>query len=363
MYPETRPSAWLPVAVVVLALLLVRDVLPPFVIGAVLAYLLFPLVRRLAAWTRLPHALCAILIFLPSLVLLGLVLSAIGSMAASELNRLIRDAPALIARTLDDIADASPQLLGQPLDVKGLKAAATAELTSHAAVGFEKALMVAETVASTVVDTLVAIVVGIYLTISGHKLLRSFVGLLPPAHRDTASIRLLACNDMLGSYLRGQLLLIAFMAALTWIGLHFYFHMPYAVVLALATGLLEIIPLAGPVMAIGLNVVVALGTSLGWTDVGVLVLFFVILRQLEDQLVIPLVVGETVGLHPAVGMLAVLGGAHLAGPLGMVLAIPVVAGARVLLIGPPEAEPERVRRWRWPWTRAAVSRRPSAVSR
>lgn len=359
LHVHTHARDWLPVGVVVAALLLVREVLPPFVIGAVLAYLLLPLVRRMVTSFRLPRALCVVLIFVPALALVGALLTWVGSLAAVELTRLVHDVPSLVERSLDDLTGGRREILGQPIDLRAAKDAVQGEVGRLAASGFEKALLVVQTVVSTVVDTLVAVMAGAYLTISGDRLLEGFVQLLPTGLRETARLRLLACNEMLGRYLRGQLLLVAFMSACTWVGLHFYFHMPYALVLALASGLLEIIPLAGPMLAIGLNAFVGFSV-LSWGQLGLLVAFFIVLRQLEDQLVIPLVVGETLGLHPAVGMLSVLGGAHLAGPLGMILAVPVVAASRVLLLGPPQEESRTARRWTWRARAAKLGPAPPA---
>jgi predicted PurR-regulated permease PerM len=139
-----------------------------------------------------------------------------------------------------------------------------------------------------------------------------------------------AIHQVLGRFLRGQLFLIVLMALLNYIVLEFVFHLPYALPLAIAGGILEIIPLLGPILAGAIAAAVALVHGGTGAMIGVIVAY-VILRQVEDQFVMPLVVGRAVHLHPLVPIFAVLTGGSIAGVLGAVLAVPVAAAVRVTL--------------------------------
>ena len=137
-------------------------------------------------------------------------------------------------------------------------------------------------------------------------------------------------QQVLGKWLRGQLLLIALVAAVVYLILGPLLHLPYALAIAIITGVLEVIPLVGPLIATaiaGTNAFAHGGTNLAVT---VVVIYFV-LRQVEDQLVMPFVVGRAVHLHPLVTIFAVLTGSAAAGVLGAVMAVPVTAGLRVVL--------------------------------
>ena len=135
---------------------------------------------------------------------------------------------------------------------------------------------------------------------------------------------------VLEQYLRGQLFLILLMSVVTYIVLSLGFHLPYALPIAIATGVLEIIPLFGPLVAGAIASVVAVVSGGLPVMIGVIVAYFV-LRQVEDQLVMPFVVGRAVHLHPLVTIFAVLTGSAAAGVLGAVMAVPVTAGLRVVL--------------------------------
>src|SRR5262249_3450555 len=135
---------------------------------------------------------------------------------------------------------------------------------------------------------------------------------------------------VLGRYLRGQLYLICIMSVVTYIVLTFVFHLRFAVALAIMTGILEVIPFLGPVLAATIAAIVALSTQNIGTMIGVIIAYTV-LRQLEDQFVMPFVVGRAVHLHPLVTIFAVLTGAATAGVLGAVLAVPIAATVRVTI--------------------------------
>jgi predicted PurR-regulated permease PerM len=153
-------------------------------------------------------------------------------------------------------------------------------------------------------------------------------------------------HRVLGRYLRGQLVLIALMATVTFVVLEWVFHLPYALWIAILTGFLEVIPLVGPVTAGAIACLVGFAQG-GLGEAAGLAVAYLILRQTEDQLVMPQVVGRAVHVHPLVTIFAVLAGERIAGVLGMILAVPTAAAIKVVLdyayphgAVAPEAEPE-----------------------
>jgi predicted PurR-regulated permease PerM len=144
-------------------------------------------------------------------------------------------------------------------------------------------------------------------------------------------------DGVLSSYIRGTLLLIPIMAVVTYIALSIL-GVRYALVLGIATGFLEVIPLVGPWSAAGIAMMVALfqtTTPFGWDNwvlaVVVGVTYFV-LRMSEDNFIIPYVVGHAVHLHPVLVLFAILAGGAIGGPFGLFISIPTVAVARLLLL-------------------------------
>lgn len=130
-------------------------------------------------------------------------------------------------------------------------------------------------------------------------------------------------RQKIGFWMQGQLLMSVIVAVLVYLGL-LLLGVPHALLLALAAGLFEIIPLFGPILAAIPAVV--LGFNDGGTSMALLVTgLFVIIQQFENQLIYPLVVKKVVGVPPMVSILALLIGAKLAGFLGIVISVPLAA--------------------------------------
>jgi predicted PurR-regulated permease PerM len=137
------------------------------------------------------------------------------------------------------------------------------------------------------------------------------------------------------SYLRGQVLLGLSMFFLVSLLLSIL-GVQYSLALGGLAGLLEFLPIIGPVVSTGVAVVVALAQDGNWLGLspiwyGVLILAVMLgLQQLEQMFLVPRFVGEALDLHPVVVIVVVLMGTSLAGVLGAVLAAPVAASAKLL---------------------------------
>jgi predicted PurR-regulated permease PerM len=323
---------WLIFAAVLLFVYEARSVLGPFIIAGIIAYIFtggITLVQQRLGW---PRILVAALLYL-------LVLAAIGGLLYLGAQSLIRQTVELSRQGPNLVESGLRQILGSgTIDVFGQQydAHSLAQRLDAAIVEVQgnpdNALHLAETIVSRLLDVLLVVFVSFYLIVDGHKLGAYLLKFLPAESRPVAGLMAGRIHTVLGAYLRGQLLLIAIMSTVTWVALHFLFNLRYALPIALASGVLEIMPLLGPIIAAGLAAAVALAQPGGGPGlaVGVLILYF-ILRQAEDQLVIPFVVGRAVELHPIATIFAVLAGGAVAGILGILLAVPVAAAIKVIL--------------------------------
>jgi len=127
-------------------------------------------------------------------------------------------------------------------------------------------------------------------------------------------------QDKLGLWLRGQLFLSVIIFSITWIGL-FALGIRYSLVLALIAGITEIIPFIGPI--IGAVPAVLLAFLQSPIDGLFVLILYIVIQQLENNVIVPKVMQKTVGLNPIVVILVILLGAKLAGVLGALLSIPV----------------------------------------
>ncbi len=328
---EKPESLWATAALLAgvgLFLYLVRQILPPFVVGAVLAYIFAPMVGYIERRARLPRAL-AILSFL--FLLLG-PLVALGWLVepalVGETKDLATNTPAIINNlSVQLFGGQSFSLLGQTVD---------APTVADYLLGFlldfmgtpAQAIHVAASAVEIALDSFLSLVLLFYFLLDPKRFGEAILRLVPLQHRPQLRTVGREINLVLARYFRGLLFLVVLMSSVTWIGLAMIFHLPYSLPIAIATGFLEIIPFLGPVLAASIASVVAL--SHGGTNLALAVaLFYLVLRQLEDQLVMPAVIGRAVEIYPAVAIFAVLAGGALGGVLGALLGIPVAAAVKV----------------------------------
>jgi predicted PurR-regulated permease PerM len=127
-------------------------------------------------------------------------------------------------------------------------------------------------------------------------------------------------QDKLGLWLRGQLLLSGIIFVVTWVGL-MILGVKYALVLALIAGITEVIPFIGPI--IGAIPAVFLAFLQSPLKALLVVILYLVIQQLEGNVIVPKVMQKTVGLNPIVVIVVILVGAKVAGILGALLSIPV----------------------------------------
>jgi predicted PurR-regulated permease PerM len=166
-------------------------------------------------------------------------------------------------------------------------------------------------------------ILAFFLLKDAEALRKNTLRFLPPGRlRSRGSVFLVELNDTLAAYIRAQVtacLLIGIVCTTGFLVL----EVPYAVVFGIAAGLLEFIPLAGPLTIAVLTVGFAAFHSLGQAlAVGV---FLAVLRVVQDYVVYPRIVGKGIHLNPLAVILAILCGGELGGLAGIFLAIPVVA--------------------------------------
>jgi predicted PurR-regulated permease PerM len=332
-----RWPLWLGLAVL---LYLLRSVVGPFVFAAIAAYVLGWPIRSLAGRTRLPVPLLVAVLYalvIGSLVLIGVYF---GPVLAQETADLATSAPNIIESLFRQATGREEiSLLG--LTFSGADIADSLQSQVLDAVGHPSdALVAAQALLSGLIETLVFLVALFYLLVDGPRIseyvLSRFVAL---PHQ--ATIRRVDghLRTALERYIRGQAFLVVLMSVVSYLVLSLLFGLPYALTIAIATGFMEIVPILGPVIATFIAASVGLFQGGAGTAAGIIVAY-VVLRQIEDQLVMPVIIGRAVHLHPLATILAVVSGSALAGIPGMIIAVPVAAAGKILLdeLAPPPAE-------------------------
>ena len=189
--------------------------------------------------------------------------------------------------------------------------------------------------AATFILGLVVIPVWLFFVLKDREgFSRSVAGALPSGWRPDAEKLLALLGRVGGRWVRGQLLLGASIFVATVIGLTFLTVIGFSefgqftLVLALIAGLLEFVPIIGPIIAAVPAILI--GLSISFPAAMAAALLYIAIQQLENNLLVPKVLGDAIELHPAVMILALVVGGALFGIGGAILAAPVVAAGRDL---------------------------------
>jgi len=333
---QKRAAAWLLIAsAAVLALRSLAPVLTPFVVASVLAYALVPVVDRLCAASggRLPRAIAVILVELTLITALALLLLLIAPVLAKELPLIREQLPTV----LDKLNAAATPLLRElginfSLDLPSLQARALSYLNANysgAIASLFSSLRLGGGMALSLIANALLIPVALfYLLMDWKKLVSRVIELVPPRARPGVDSFTSEAGEVLGQYLRGQLLVMVIMAVFYSAGLSL-FGLDLALPIGVFTGLAMFVPYVG--FGIGLLLAVFAGLlQFAPTEAFIMVAAVYGTGQIVEGLFItPRLVGERIGLHPLAVIFALLAFAQLFGFVGVLVALPASA---VLLV-------------------------------
>ncbi len=334
---QKRVSAWCLIAVLVFfALWLLGPVLTPFVVAAVLAYALTPLVNKLddLGKGRIARVVAVILVELLFVFsLLGLVLLIVPIMA-KELPLMREQVPLLADRLNTGLTPWLAQFgIHVALDVASIKSVALKYLNANYDEAFGSvltSLKLGGNVALTVIGNGVLIPVALfYLLMDWDRFVARLLELIPLQMRSSFDGFTNEADLVLGQYLRGQLLVMLAMAVFYAIGLAL-FGLDLALPIGIFTGLAMFIPYLG--FGIGL-LLATLAGILQFASIKALVMVAVVfgIGQIVESLVLtPRLVGERIGLHPLAVIFSLLAFGQVFGFVGVLVALPASA---VLLVG------------------------------
>jgi predicted PurR-regulated permease PerM len=306
-----------------------RGVLGPFIVAAVVAYAFSPVVSKAERRFGLPRIDVVAIGYEIANVILGALAWLLAGRVITEITQLALSGPNSIATTLRDLLGTDTIAIGgQQITVVEIADQIQARIASLVSSPGD-ALHIAGVIGEFALEAILALIVTFYFLIDGAVFLDHVINILPRDRRASTSALLARIHIILGKWLRGQAFLIFLVAAITYLVLGPILHIPYALAIAVITGVLEIIPLVGPLAATAIAGTDAFARG-GPSLAAIVIVFYFVLRQIEDQVVAPVVIGRAVHLHPVVTIFAVLVGLHVYGVLGGLLGVPVAAALNVV---------------------------------
>lgn len=331
---QRRFLAWAGIAGALFGLLwLLAPVLSPFVAAAVLAYALAPLVDRLAK--RLPRVLAVVVVEVVVLLVLVSLVLLIVPILTKELPLLREQIPLLAARLNTELAPWL-QKLGVPvaLDVPTIKSFVLEHFGDNAGNWLTTILgsvRIGGSVLLALIGNMILIpVVLFYLLMDWPNLLQRVWVLVPPRARSTVSDFLRECDDMLGHYLRGQLMVMGVLAVFYSSALAIA-GFDLALPLGVFTGVAVFIPYVGFGLGLVLTLLAGVLEFASFYPVIVVAVVFGFGQLLESFVLTPRLVGERIGLSPLMVIFVLLAFGHLLGFVGVLVALPLSAVGLVAL--------------------------------
>ena len=371
------------VAVSVLLLLAIsiwrfRDLISPLITAVILAYLLNPLIVMVMARLKVERGRGVLIVYVVILALLVGGGFALTIISVNQVADIISNFPELLAAAIESLQSFSqgivasifastltvgpftfdPARLLAQLDAQQAVRQIVAVIEPFVTRGGSFAAWLAQATVRVIGSSFLILVFSIYIATDMPRIGRLISDIAnQPGYRHDADRLLADFARIWNAYLRGQVVLALTIGAVVTVAL-LVLGVNNALGLGVLAGLLEFLPIVGPVVSAIVAILVAVFQDGNFWDLsplwhaGIVAAVMIVIQQLENNILVPRIVGRALDLPPLVTMVAVLMGTSLAGILGAVLATPVVATIKLLggyawrkmLDLPPFAELEEVER-------------------
>lgn len=307
----------------------VRDALIPFVFAAVIAYVTTPGIDWLAARTRLPRwifALLTLLLLIGFFALIGwLGVPSLIQQLTSMGGNLQGSVAAMIEQF---IGKGSINLLGNPLNAQQI-----AQYIISGLANFFNAhvfIIMAYSFAGLMGTILAWVLLG-YMLFGGRSTGEALFWLIPPSRRDFAHRVWNKLSPILRRYFLGVALVVIYASTAAYIGLGLILDIHHAFFLALMTGVLEVIPVIGPAASGTIAGLVAIQQAKSSWNILQYIMYAIALRISIDQFFAPIVLGKAAYLRPVLVIFCFLTGGMLFGIIGVILAVPAALAVKAFL--------------------------------
>ncbi|MBU0597900.1 AI-2E family transporter [Patescibacteria group bacterium] len=297
---------------------MLRDVIMILVVSVILATALNPWVNALQK-RKVPRIVATLFIYLAFFGTFAVVLVLLIPPMAGQIGEIAKNFPEYYNRVISDFSSFREFSLQQNL-LNSLQGTLESlqENIGQATAGIFSAV---SSIFGGFFSLLGVVVITFYMLLEENALKKFIRSITPDKYQPYIFQLLNRSQDRLRLWLRGQLILCLIIGVLAYIGL-IIIGLPYALVLGIWAGLTEFIPYLGPFLGAIPAVFIAITTG-SFLKALFVVIWYVVIQQLENNLIVPKVMEKTVGLNPLVVIIVMLMGAKLAGVAGIILAVPL----------------------------------------
>jgi predicted PurR-regulated permease PerM len=328
-----RNSWMIAIALTGWLLWLLAPVLTPFIAAALLAYIGDPLADRLQKM-KFPRTIAVVTVFLltfAGIALLGLL---VVPLISTQVSALLTALPDIVAQAeevwLPNITEFLGIESGGQIGLGAFVARYSDLAGSWGATALMSLSRSGSALATAVISLFLIPILTFYLLRDWDSITKSLGALVPSRQRDTVFQLARETDEVLGAFLRGQIMVMIALAMIYSFGLGMV-GLKFAIAIGVVAGLVSFVPYLGFVFGIALaGLTVALEPDPLLRLVGV-VATFSIAQVIEGSILTPKLVGDRIGLHPVIVIFSVSAGGQLFGFFGILLALPAAAALSVLV--------------------------------
>lgn len=299
---------------------LIKNVIIIFLFALIIASAIVPIVGLLEK-IKIPRVIGTLLVYIITIGILALIIYLIIPGIARDIKSFASSLPQYIEKIsdkFDSLKDISSKYQGIVNSVQN----SLSELGDYLKGKSANLLSTAFGIFGGVFSFIMILIISFYISVLKKGVQRTLTAVIPIHYRDRILDLWERAQQKFGRWLQGQVILGVIIGVLSYIGLSFL-NIKFALLLAVLAGILEIFPYIGPVLA-GIPAVLIGFLQAPIIGLWVLILY-VVIQQLGNYVITPLVIGKVVGLNPIVVIMALLIGGQLGGILGMILAVPLAA--------------------------------------
>lgn len=300
----------------------IREIVAMFVVAIMLASVIDPFADWFAQ-KRIPRGLAVLIVYTVLLALASLIVIVLVPIVVDQSGELLQN----ISASSRDLIDSFVQFQQRHQVLDSL----TTGLQS-----FQESINASASSIFTTVKgffgglaaLMIVLVLTFYMVVEEDSMRKYFKTLAPAEYQPYLNQTLKKMQQKIGAWLRGQIILGFFIGLAVYIGLKLL-GVPYALLLALIAGLFEIVPYVGPIISLIPAAIIGFAQSL---VLGVaVVILYLIIQQIENNLLVPKIMQKVTGLSPILSIAALLIGVQLGGIVGAILAIPLATMLAVVV--------------------------------
>jgi predicted PurR-regulated permease PerM len=324
------------VGMIVWLLTKVTSIYLPVILALILSFLLNSVVDCFVSlpkrWGKrqMPRSIAVLLSFVVAIFAIVLAALFIVFPFIQEFDKFVIDLPGLVRRIqfLLVVIEQQATAMELPDNVRDLLNQGIANMASFSVEMAKRILNAVFGFASQAVELVVVPVLTYYLLKDWRSLQSGLINAFSVQYRQQLQNVTNEMGNVISGYIRGQIVISIIMGILVFSGMYLL-GVDYPLVLGLLATLTETIPIVGPI--IGAIPAILLAYIAAPALAVKVIIFYILIQQIENHLIVPNIMGHTIDLHPILVVVSLLIGGHIYGVVGMMLAVPVTALLRVII--------------------------------